>query len=215
MQNVLADLCIDSEAATLTAMRLARSFDEGSDDDAQAAFKRLATAVSKYWICKSATWHVAEALECLGGNGYVEDSGMPRLYRETPLNSIWEGSGNVNCLDVLRAMAKSPETVESFIAEVEGASSASPELAAHLDACKRELTNLEDVQVRARSIVESLALALQAAVLVRNGDPVVAEAFCRTRLNGRRGRAYGTLPPGIDFAAIIERHRPVVSRRIA
>jgi putative acyl-CoA dehydrogenase len=210
MQNVLADLCIDSEAATMTALRIARSFDESVDDPGQAAFKRLATAVSKYWICKSATWHVAEALECLGGNGYVEESGMPRLYRETPLNSIWEGSGNVNCLDVLRAIAKSPESVDAFVAEVESASGKSPELSAHLDACKRELTNLDDIQTRARSIVEALAVAMQGALLLENGDPVVAEAFCRTRLNGRRGRAYGTLPPGIDFTHIIERSRPLV-----
>jgi putative acyl-CoA dehydrogenase len=194
----------------MTALRLARAFDESPGDDHQAAFKRLATAVSKYWICKSATWHVAEALECLGGNGYVEESGMPRLYRETPLNSIWEGSGNVNCLDVLRAMAKNPETIDAFFAEIETASSKSPELSAHLDACKRELTNIDDIQTRARSIVEALALALQAALMVQVGDPVVAEAFCRTRLNGRRGRAYGTLPPGIDFTHIISRSRPSV-----
>ena len=208
MQNVLADLCIESEAATITAMRVARAFDEGPGDDEQTLLKRIATAVAKYWICKSATWHVAEALECLGGNGYVEESGMPRLYRETPLNSIWEGSGNVNCLDVLRAMAKNPGTVEALFTEIEKGSGASPELAAHLDACKAELANLESIQARARRIVEMLALALQGSLLVRFGDPVVAEAFCRTRFNGNRGRAYGTLPADVDFAAIIARHRP-------
>src|SRR5439155_12227702 len=118
MQNVLADLCIESEAATLTAMRLARAYDESPQDEEATLFKRLATAVSKYWICKSAVWITGEALECFGGNGYVEESGMPRLFREAPLNSIWEGSGNVNCLDVLRAMARTPETLDAFLAEV-------------------------------------------------------------------------------------------------
>jgi putative acyl-CoA dehydrogenase len=215
MQNVLADLCIESEAATITAMRVARSFDEGKTDERQASFKRLATAVSKYWICKSATWHVAEALECLGGNGYVEESGMPRLYRETPLNSIWEGSGNVNCLDVLRAMAKNPETLDALITEIEPSAGKSPELSAHLDSCKRELSDLDDVQARARTIVEALAVALQGALMIEHADDVVADAFVRTRLNGRRGRAYGTLPAGIDYTHIIERHRPVLPRRIA
>src|SRR5205807_6073782 len=121
MQNVLADLCIESEAATVTAMRLARACDEAAMDPEAMLFKRLALAISKYWVCKSAVWHVAEALECLGGNGYVETSPMPRIYREAPLLSIWEGSGNVNCLDVLRVMARSPESVEAFFAEVEGA----------------------------------------------------------------------------------------------
>src|SRR5437899_2227297 len=128
MQNVLADLCIESEAATITGMRLARACDEAPDHPAQNAFKRLGLAVSKYWISKSATWHVGEALECLGGNGYVEESGMPRLYRQAPLNSIWEGSGNVACLDVLRAMAKSPESVGAFFAEVETAAGANDRL---------------------------------------------------------------------------------------
>ena len=119
MQNVLADLCIESEAATVTGMRLARACDEAPDDPEQNAFKRLGLAVSKYWITKSATWHVGEALECFGGNGFVEESGMPRLYRQAPLNSIWEGSGNVSSLDVLRAMAKTPESVSAFFGEVE------------------------------------------------------------------------------------------------
>src|SRR5436305_1502689 len=161
MRNVLADLCVESEAATVTAMRLARACDEGD------AFKRLGLAVSKYWICKSAVWHVAEALECLGGNGYVELSGMPRLYREAPLNSIWEGSGNVNCLDVLRGMVRPPESVEAFFAEV-----ASPggEVADYASRIRDELTDLEDIEYRARRIVESMALALQASLLVRHGD---------------------------------------------
>ena len=119
MQNVLADLCVESEAATITGMRLARAYDEAGGDERENLFKRLATAVSKYWICKRGAAHAHEALECFGGNGFVEESGMPRLYREAPLNSIWEGSGNVACLDVLRAMVKSPESVEIFFDEIE------------------------------------------------------------------------------------------------
>jgi putative acyl-CoA dehydrogenase len=201
MRNVLADLSVESEAATLTAMRLARACDEGDP------FKRLGLAVSKYWICKSAVWHVAEALECLGGNGYVELSGMPRLYREAPLNSIWEGSGNVNCLDVLRGMVRSPESVEAFFTEVE---SAGGEVAEYSRGIRDELADLEEIEFRARRIVESMAIALQASVLVRHGDPAVADAFLATRLSGDRGRALGTLPRGVDCERIVERHRPRV-----
>jgi putative acyl-CoA dehydrogenase len=205
MQNVLADLCIESEAATVTAMRLARACDEALGDREATLFKRLALAVSKYWVCKSAVWNVAEALECLGGNGYVETSPMPRLYRETPLNSIWEGSGNVNCLDVLRAMAKSPESVEAFFAEVEGVDARVDAAVADL---KRDLTDFEDAEYRARSIVEQMALALQGSLLARVGDPAVADAFLATRLAPDRRRALGTLPRGIPCAEIVERHRP-------
>ncbi|TMK62632.1 MAG: DNA alkylation response protein [Actinobacteria bacterium] len=201
MRNVLADLCVESEAATLTAMRLARACDEGDP------FKRLGLAVSKYWICKSAVWHVAEALECLGGNGYVELSGMPRLYREVPLNSIWEGSGNVNCLDVLRGMVRSPESVEAFFTEVESAGGEVAEFARDI---RDDLTDLEEIEFRARRIVESMAISLQASLLVRHGDPAVADAFVATRLRGNRGRALGTLPAGVDSERIIERHRPRV-----
>ncbi|MBA2462100.1 MAG: acyl-CoA dehydrogenase family protein, partial [Actinobacteria bacterium] len=200
MQNVLADLCVESEAATLTAMRLARAFDE--DDH---AFRRLATAVAKYWVCKVTPAVVGEALECLGGNGYVEESGLPRLYRESPLNSIWEGAGNVNCLDVLRAVAKSPESLEAFFAEVRLADD--PRVERALGEVERELVEVDEG--RARYLVERLALALQASLLLRHGDPVVAEAFCATRLDGEGGRAFGTLPRGHDLASILERHRPL------
>jgi putative acyl-CoA dehydrogenase len=210
MQNVLADLCIDSEAAILTAMRLARACDEGQADPREAGFKRLGLAVSKYWVCKSAVWGVAEALECFGGNGYVEESGMPRIYREAPLNSIWEGSGNVNSLDVLRAMAKMPDAVSAFFAEVESAAGAEPRLDAFVAGVKDELSDLEDMQFRARRVVERMALALQGSLLVRHGDAAVADAFCATRLAGEGGRAYGTLPAGVDAERIIERHSPVV-----
>jgi putative acyl-CoA dehydrogenase len=210
MQNVLADLCVESEAATISAMRLARSYDEAiAGDEEAASFKRIANAVMKYWICKRAPMHAGEALECLGGNGYVEESGMPRLFRESPLNSIWEGSGNVQCLDVLRAMVKSPASVETFFAEVEAGAVAEPRLAAFSAELRKELPgDLETIESRARRVVEHMALALQASLLVRYGDEAVADAFCASRLTGDWGQAFGTLPPGLDYARIIERHSP-------
>jgi putative acyl-CoA dehydrogenase len=187
MQNVLADLCVESEAATLAALRLARAFDE--DDP----LRRLATAVLKYWVCKRTPAVVGEALECLGGNGYVEDSGLPRLYRESPLNAIWEGSGNVQCLDVLRALRREPETAERFLAELEPRDRA--DVAAALASADDE---------GARRLVETMAIALQGTLLDRHGDPAVAAAF-RAR---ERFAALGTLPPGLPLAAVIVRHSP-------
>jgi putative acyl-CoA dehydrogenase len=210
MQNVLADLCIESEAATLTAMRLARAYDEAANDEEAMLFKRLGTAVSKYWICKSAVWIVGEALECFGGNGYVEESGMPRIFRETPLNSIWEGSGNVNALDVLRAMVRTPAAVDAFFGELAMASGAEPRLDAYVRELQADLGNLEDIEFRARRVVERMAIALQASVLVRHGDPAVADAFCASRLGGDWGAAFGTLPAGVDSRAIVERATPKV-----
>jgi putative acyl-CoA dehydrogenase len=203
MQNVLADLCVESEAATALAMRLARAYDEED-----TAFKRLATAVGKYWVCKRFAPLAAEAMECLGGNGYVEESGMPRLYREAPLNSIWEGSGNVNALDVLRALAKSPTALEAYFAEVELASGADRRLDAFVAGVRDEFSDLEGVETRARRIVEKLALALQGSLLVRHAPPAVADAFCASRLAGDGGLAFGTLPASVDAMAIVERHRP-------
>jgi putative acyl-CoA dehydrogenase len=210
MQNVLADLCVESEAATISAMRLARAYDEvAAEDEGAAAFRRLANAVLKYWTCKRAPSHAVECLECLGGNGYVEESGMPRLYREAPLASIWEGSGNVQCLDVLRAMVKNPDSVEAFFAEVEEGAAAEPRLRAYVEETRTEIPgDINTIQSRARRIVERMALALQASLLVRYGDPAVADAFCASRLGGDWGQAFGTLPSGVDFARIIERHRP-------
>jgi putative acyl-CoA dehydrogenase len=209
MRNVLADLAVESEAATVTAMRLARAYDEAAagDDDARA-FGRIATAVSKYWICKRGPAHVGEALEVLGGNGYVEDSGMPRLYRESPLNSIWEGSGNVIALDVLRAMARGPRSVEAFFAEVALAEGAEPRLDAAAAKLRAELADPADAEARARRVVERMALVLQASLLVRHAPATVAGAFVSSRLEGDHGLAFGTLPPGTDFAAIVERARP-------
>jgi putative acyl-CoA dehydrogenase len=188
MQNVLADLCVESEAATLSALRLARTFDE--DDP----LRRLATAVLKYWVCKRTPAAVGEALECLGGNGYVEDASvLPRLYRESPLNGIWEGSGNIQCLDVLRALRREPESAERFLEELEPRDRSAVEAA--LAAADEE---------SARRLVETMAIALQGALLDRHGDPAVAAAF---RARDRFG-AFGTLPRGLPLAAVIERHRP-------
>jgi putative acyl-CoA dehydrogenase len=210
MQNVLADLCVESEAATIAALRLARSYDEVAAEDNEAEeFRRLSNAVLKYWLCKRAPSHAVECLECLGGNGYVEESGMPRLYREAPLASIWEGSGNVQCLDVLRAMVKSPQSVDAFFAEVLEAAGTEPKLDAYASSLRNEIPgDIDTVQSRARRIVERMALALQASLLVRYGDPAVADAFCATRLSGDWGQAFGTLPSGTDFKRIIARHRP-------
>ena len=211
MRNVLADLAIESEAATISALRLARAYDEAIAGDEEAAkLKRVANAVLKYWICKRAVVHAGEALECLGGNGYVEESGMPRLFRESPLNSIWEGSGNVQCLDVLRAMVKSPDSLEAFYAEVEEGAVAEPRLAAFAAELRDELPgDLETIEPRARRVVEKMALALQASLLVRYGEVAVADAFCASRLAGDWGQAFGTLPASTDFGRIIERHRAV------
>ncbi|HEU4707046.1 MAG TPA: acyl-CoA dehydrogenase family protein [Solirubrobacterales bacterium] len=210
MRNVLADLAIESEAATIGALRLARAYDEAIAGDAEAQdFKRIANAVLKYWVCKRAVIHAGEALECLGGNGYVEESGMPRLFRESPLNSIWEGSGNVQCLDVLRAMVKSPAALEVFFAEVADGAASEPRLAAFAAELRDELPgDLETIETRARRLVERMALALQASLLVRYGEEAVADAFCASRLSGDWGQAFGTLPAGTDFGRIIERHRP-------
>jgi putative acyl-CoA dehydrogenase len=203
MRNVLADLALESEAATVTAMRLARSYDEPAD----AAFKRIGTAVAKYWTCKRAVPHAAEALECFGGNGYVEESGMPRLYREAPLNGIWEGSGNVISLDVLRALVKSPETFDAFFAEVEQAKGADPRLDAYVEQTRDAFADPATLEVRARRVVERMALSLQGSLMVRHAPPAVADAFVASRLDGDSGRAFGTLPAGVDFEAIIDRHR--------
>jgi putative acyl-CoA dehydrogenase len=203
MENVLADLCIDSEAVTLLALRLARAYDE---DD--APFRRLATTVAKYWVCKATPPLVAEALECIGGNGYVEESVLPRLYRESPLNSVWEGPANVQALDVLRALQRQPESVEAVLREIELAGGLDSRLDAALAELRADVADPDDWS--ARRLVERLALCLAGSLLLRDGAPAVAEAFCATRLGRDGGRSYGTLPRGMDAAAIIERHRPRV-----
>jgi len=201
MQNVLADLCVDSEAATQLALRLARAYDE---DD--VPFRRLATTVAKFWVCKTTPPLVAEALECIGGGGYVEESVLPRLYRESPLNSVWEGPANVQALDVLRAIGRQPESVDALLRETELATGLDARLDRAVVTLRDELANPDEHT--ARRLVELLALCLAGSLLVRNATAPVADAFCATRLGGDGGRSYGTLPRGVDVAAIIERHRP-------
>jgi putative acyl-CoA dehydrogenase len=211
MTNVLADLAVESEAATMLAMRVAGAFDRAAGDPAEAALRRLATAVAKYWVCKRAPAVAAEALECLGGNGYVEESGMPRLYREAPLNSIWEGAGNVNSLDVLRVLARQPESLQALLDEVAPARAAEPRLDRAAAAVERDLAAAADpvgLQAGARRLVERLAVLLQGALLVRHGHPAVADAFCASRVAGDRGAALGTLPAGLDLPTIVERATP-------
>ncbi|MDQ2857154.1 MAG: acyl-CoA dehydrogenase family protein [Candidatus Eremiobacteraeota bacterium] len=211
MQNVLADLALESEAATLLFVRLARACDGASRGDAQeAALRRIGTALGKYWVCKRAAGHAAEALESLGGNGYVEESIAPRLYREAPLNSLWEGAGNVNALDVLRALEREPVVVEAYFAEIADVRGLDARLDAAVLALRRELADPGDAQRRARSIVERMALILQAALVVRASPAFVADAFCASRLAGDWGRCYGTLPRGASMTAIVDRARPVV-----
>jgi putative acyl-CoA dehydrogenase len=211
MRNVLADLAVESEAATVLMMRLAGAADRSvRGDETESAFKRLALAVGKYWVCKRWPAHTAEALECLGGNGYVEESGMPRLFRESPLNGIWEGSGNVAALDVLRAMAREPLAVEAFFAELDAASGSDAHLDESVRTLRTMLGDLDDIEARARRIVEHMALTLQGALLVRHGHPAVADAFCASRLGGDWGRAYGTLPSGLDHTTLIERAAPKI-----
>jgi putative acyl-CoA dehydrogenase len=207
MMNVLADLAVESEATTLLMMRLAGAFDR-ADDPAESHFRRIGVAVAKFWTCKRAVAVVAEALECHGGNGYVEESILPRLYREAPLNSIWEGSGNVNALDVLRAMRKEPESVSAFFGEVALARGADVRLDRAAAVLMDDLRDTEQIESRSRGIVERMAVVLQASLLLRHGDPDVAELFCASRLGGDAGHSFGTLRPSPKFETVIERHRP-------
>jgi putative acyl-CoA dehydrogenase len=208
MQNVLADLAIESEATTALAMRLARAYDGAAGDEAEAHLKRLCTAVGKYYACKRAPQHAFEALECFGGAGFVEESGMPRLYREAPLTSIWEGSGNVMALDVLRALSRTPEALTAFFAELDLAAGADARYDAFVDGLRDEFSGTGAIEHRARRVVEDMAKALQGSLLVRHAPPAVADAFCAARLDGDAGLNYGTLPAGVDAAAIVARHTP-------
>lgn len=211
MRNVLADLAVESEASTTVAMWLAALTDRADNGDPQAStLRRVALAVSKYYVCKRGPAHAAEALECLGGNGYVEESRMPRLYREAPLLSVWEGSGNVAALDVLRAMPRQPESVEAFFDELDDSAGGDHRLDTAVDKLKGAFTDVASLEHRARSVVGEMALALQGALLVRHGHPAVADAFCASRLSGEWGTVFGTLPTGLDLTSIIDRATPKV-----
>jgi putative acyl-CoA dehydrogenase len=209
MRSVLADLSVESEASTAVAMRLAGAADAAEAGDEEAALlRRIGVAAAKYHVCKTTVGVVAEALECIGGNGYVEESGMPRLYRETPLNSIWEGSGNVNALDVVRILTRTPEALDALTSEIDRAAGADRRLDRHAARLKEGLRGRGDLEAEARRIAEAVATALQGSLLVRHAPPPVADAFCATRLSEEGGRSYGTLPPGADAGSIVERHRP-------
>ena len=205
MQNVLADLALESEAAVALTLRVARAIDASARDPAQAAFARIATAIGKYWVCKRSAPFVNEAQECLGGAGYVEESILPRLYRQAPLNSIWEGSGNIQCLDVLRALAREPVSREALFAELQAAKGGHPALDAEVLRLGRELSAADELETRSRWLVERLALALQASLLVRAGRRAVADSFCESRLGGAHGLAFGTLPAHAPLRGLIDR----------
>ena len=208
MQNVLADLALESEAAMTLTMRIARAMDNRADAH-EDLLARLVTAVGKYWICKRTPNHAYEAMECIGGSGVMEDCMLPRLYREAPVNSIWEGSGNVQCLDVLRALSKTPAVAEAFFAEVGQARGTHAALDALVADLARDLKDLGDFEYRARDVVDRMALALQASLLIRNAPAFVADAFCQSRLEQRGHHNYGTLPRGVDATAIIARATPI------
>lgn len=207
MRNVLADLALESEAATALGLRLAAAYDDGGEQE--RALLRLAVPAAKYWVTKRCTPLVAEASECLGGNGYVEESGMPRLLRESPLNSIWEGAGNVQALDALRALGREPQAIDAFLREVGTTRGADHRLDGAVKNLLTELADLDGAEGRARRLVERMALVLQGSLLVRYAPPAVADAFCASRLGGDWGAAFGTLPHTLDLASVVERARPV------
>jgi putative acyl-CoA dehydrogenase len=205
MQNVLADLALESEAHTALTFRLARAVDASATNPAEAALARIATAIGKYWICKRAPAFINEAQECLGGAGYVEETSLPRLYRQAPLNSIWEGSGNIQCLDVLRALSKEPETREAYFGELLAARGEHADLDREIHWLTQAFEDRSTLEVRSRMIVERMALALQASILLRAGNADVAGAFCASRLGGAHGFNFGTLPADAPLSALIAR----------
>jgi putative acyl-CoA dehydrogenase len=210
MRNVVADLAVESEAATTLALRLAAAVDR-ADDPHEAALRRIGLPLAKFWVCKRTPPMVAEALECLGGNGYVEDSGMPLLFRESPLNSVWEGSGNVNALDVLRALSREPQALEAWLVEVGQAHGEDPRLDRAVESVLESLADTTDLEAGARRLAGLMAACLQGALLVRHAPPAVADAFCATRLGTEYGGTFGTLPRGADLATIVERTTPTAA----
>jgi putative acyl-CoA dehydrogenase len=210
MQNVLADLALESEAALTLTMRMARAMDNRADEH-EDLLVRLMTAVGKYWICKRTPNHAYEAMECIGGSGVMEDSMFPRLFRESPVNAIWEGSGNVQCLDVLRAMSKTPAVLDAFFVEVGKARGAHAALDHYMAELAKDLRDLNDFEYRARDVVDRMALTMLASLLVRNAPSLVSDAFCSSRLVQVGHHNYGTLPRGIDVAAIIARATPTAA----
>lgn len=205
MRNVLADLALESEAALALTMRIARAVDRIEKDPHEAALARIATAIGKYWICRRAPAFINEAQECLGGNGYVEDNMMPRLYRQAPLNSIWEGSGNVQCLDVLRALKKEPETKDALFVELQKAAGKNPDYDAELSRLSERFEDTQTLEFRSRYVVERLALMLQAAILLLSDNDKIAKEFCRSRLAQEHGLAFGTLSPDAPVDLLIDR----------
>jgi putative acyl-CoA dehydrogenase len=207
MTNVLADLALESEGATVLTMRLARAYDES--DEAAQVIRRAITPAAKFWICKRTPFLTYEAMEVLGGSGYIEESIMPRLYREAPVNSIWEGSGNIMCLDVLRAMEKTPNAVDVLRRELEDGKE--PRLKAFTQQLEKRLLGIRERhdESQARALTRELVLALQAALLIRHAPAPVADAFCASRLGADGGSTFGLLPRGLDLRAIVERAAPV------
>ncbi|MGW2032602.1 acyl-CoA dehydrogenase family protein [Streptomyces sp. NPDC001811] len=206
MRNVLADLALESEAATALALRLAAAWDDGGEQE--RAFLRLAVPAAKYWITKRCAPVAVEAAECLGGNGYVEESGLPRLVRESPLNSIWEGAGNVQALDVVRALRREPGALDACLTEIGRAHGADHRLDRAVKDLFTQLADLDGVEGRARRLAERLALVLQGSLLVRYAPPEVADAFCASRLGGDHGASFGTLPAGLHLESVVDRARP-------
>ncbi|HTO39817.1 MAG TPA: acyl-CoA dehydrogenase family protein [Rhizomicrobium sp.] len=210
MRQVLTDMAIESEAATALTFRIARSFDESPTSELAALFSRIATPVGKYWINKRVVNFVYEAMEAHGGAGYIEEGVMPRLFRQSPLNSIWEGSGNVICLDVLRAFAREPQSVMALVAELDEARGGHAALDRAIDDVKDRLTPARANEMTARRVVETMALALQGAVLMKSAPSAVSDAFCATRLGDRPGVAFGALDVAVDSDAILKRAMPQV-----
>ena len=207
MSNVLADLALETEAATVLALRLARAYDE--DGEAAAVWRRVVTPAAKFWICKRAPALAAEAMEVLGGSGYVEECVLPRIYREAPVNSIWEGSGNVMCLDVLRAIERTPRAADVLAQELADGAAKDARMKAFVDGLMRRLVSpTRHDEAQARGLTRDLALALQASLLLRHAPPAVGEAFCASRLSGEGSEVFGALPPAIDLRAIAERAAP-------